>query len=1039
MRAIIKGRWLIAILWVVLAAVLFITAPNMAQLTKEKGQISVPEEYPSSYADQLLKQMSENGDAEESIVLVFQEKNLVKEREASLKKAIEILEKDKDLHVEDITSYFEANKDIKQQMLSKDETTLLVPLTYDSNKIQASVFQERVKEKLKNLNLTYEMTGQPFIDNDVLTSSQEGLKKTEYITIGFILIVLVLVFRSAVAPLVPLLTVALSYLVSQSIVAYLVKYVDFPLSTFTQIFMVAIMFGIGTDYCILLLSRFKEELSHGKDKIEAIMTTYKTAGKTVLFSGIAVLIGFTCIGFAQFQLYQSAVAVAVGVAVLIVALLTVVPFFMAVLGKVLFWPIKGDIAHPQSKIWETAGRFSFKKPLFSLLIVGIITLPPILMYKGTLSYNNLDEIGDKYESVSAFQTISDKFGPGEALPATVVVKTSDALDTNEGLIAIEKLSRVIEQTDGVSKVRSATRPVGKGLNDLYVKTQAEQLNTGLDQSHVGLAKIEDALTKMSQSIEEQTPQIKSSGKGINQLITGTESVQSGIQNVEKALRQLKDGIDQNKKGVSAIKEEIKGAKKELTDQVAQVNQQVALYQTISKELKAALSQVDTSSSAAADVKALISQANQQFSTLEKQIPQVKENESYQAIKESYNELSATLKEGASQADSYAKQAKDAKKQLESADAFIAKASEQQAVFTKQINQLIDGLEQVENGLDQTAKGQGQIADKMPELENGAGKIIDGQKQMKDKIGSFGDDLTKLTDGLNASVDGLKEISSGLMGAGDYLDELKNAPDQDMAGWFIPKDVLNNKAFKQVFDSYMSDDRTLTKIDVILEKNPYGNEAMSTIKEVEASLKRALPETNLKDASFGVAGVTSMNADLKQMSDQDFNKTVLYMMIGIFLILVILFRSLVMPLYLVASLILTYFTAIGVTEFIFIHFFGYPGINWAVPFFGFVILMALGVDYSIFLMERFNEYRTKDIQMAMTESMKNMGSVIMSAAVILAGTFAAMLPSGVLSLLQIGTLVLTGLLLYALIVLPLFVPVMVKLFGSANWFPFKRKE
>ncbi|MGY5190519.1 UNVERIFIED_CONTAM: MMPL family transporter, partial [Bacillus amyloliquefaciens DSM 7 = ATCC 23350] len=74
--------------------------------------------------------------------------------------------------------------------------------------------------------------------------------------------------------------------------------------------------------CILLLSRFKEEIAHGKDKIEAILITYKTAGKTVLFSGIAVLIGFTCIGLAQFQLYKSAVAVAVGVAVLIVALLT---------------------------------------------------------------------------------------------------------------------------------------------------------------------------------------------------------------------------------------------------------------------------------------------------------------------------------------------------------------------------------------------------------------------------------------------------------------------------------------------------------------------------------------------------------------------------------------------------------------------------------------------------------------------------------------------------------------------------------------------
>ncbi|WP_146941410.1 MMPL family transporter, partial [Bacillus licheniformis] len=341
MRTIIKARWIIAALWIAMAAVLFITAPDMGQLTKEKGQIAVPEGYPSSYANKLLEQMSKDGDTNKSVVVVFQDKHLLPNREAALKKAITTLEKDSSLHVSDITSYFNADEDIQKQLLSKDRTTLLVPVTFDANKISAAEFKAKVNEKLKTLKLDYEMTGQPLIDDDVMTSSQEGLKKTEYITVGFILIVLILVFRSAVAPFVPLLAVALSYLVSQSVVAYLVKYADFPLSTFTQIFMVAIMFGIGTDYCILLLSRFKEEIARGKDKIEAILTTYKTAGRTVLFSGIAVLIGFTCIGFAEFQLYKSAVAVAVGVAVLILALLSIVPFFMAVLGKVLFWPVRG--------------------------------------------------------------------------------------------------------------------------------------------------------------------------------------------------------------------------------------------------------------------------------------------------------------------------------------------------------------------------------------------------------------------------------------------------------------------------------------------------------------------------------------------------------------------------------------------------------------------------------------------------------------------------------------------------------------------------
>jgi RND superfamily putative drug exporter len=139
------------------------------------------------------------------------------------------------------------------------------------------------------------------------------------------------------------------------------------------------------------------------------------------------------------------------------------------------------------------------------------------------------------------------------------------------------------------------------------------------------------------------------------------------------------------------------------------------------------------------------------------------------------------------------------------------------------------------------------------------------------------------------------------------------------------------------------------------------------------------------------------------------------------------------------LILTYFTAMAMNEAIFVNLLGYTGISWAVPFFGFVILVALGVDYSIFLMDRFNEYKDLSVPEAMLISMKKMGTVIISAAIILGGTFAAMMPSGMLSLLQIASIVLVGLLLYAFVILPLFIPVMVKNFGKANWWPFSRSE
>ncbi len=286
------------------------------------------------------------------------------------------------------------------------------------------------------------------------------------------------------------------------------------------------------------------------------------------------------------------------------------------------------------------------------------------------------------------------------------------------------------------------------------------------------------------------------------------------------------------------------------------------------------------------------------------------------------------------------------------------------------------------------------------------------------------------------MDGLDEISNGLTSAQDYLSSLSRSGNQ-ATGWYIPDDALESDEFQQSLDAYMTKERTITTFDVIFAENPYSTDSMVKVAEIEAAIERSTEGTALEGSDYGIGGVTSINHDLEGISNADYSRTVLFMLIGISIILIILLRSIIMPIYLVASLILTYFTSMGMTEAIFVNILGYPGINWTVPFFGFVILVALGVYYSIFLMDRFNEYNELSVKEAMILSMKNMGTVILSAAVILGGTFDAMYPSGVLSLLQIATVVLTGLFLYSLVLLPLFVPVMVKLFGDANWLPFKR--
>ncbi|MFC0186837.1 efflux RND transporter permease subunit [Fictibacillus aquaticus] len=1042
MSSLLKMKWFVFAAWVAVVAVLVTTAPNMVDLVRDKGQINVPDGYSSSYASELLDEMAkQDKDAKgSSVALVFHEKDKLNEQDlASIQTGIKNLEDNKEkLGITSIVSHFN-EKELKKQLVAKDGKTVLALVTVDGKDRPAAEISEDLYDAIKDVNVNHYYTSSWMIDEDVVMSSQEGLKKTEYITLIFILAVLFIVFRSFVAPFIPLITVGLSYITAQSIVAFLVDQWNFPLSNFTQIFLVAVLFGIGTDYCILLLSRFKEEMAHHESLADAIKATYKTAGRTVIYSGLAVMIGFAAIGFSQFKLYQSAAAVAIGVAVLLIALLTLVPFFMAVLGKKIFWPAKGSMEHKQSRLWAAAGTFSLKRPLASLLVVAAITVPFLATYDGDLSFNSLDEIGDSYNSVKAFNVISESFGPGESLPAKIVVKNDEPMDESQYLTTIEKISREVEKVDGVDKVRSATRPVGEELSDLYVSNQVDTLGEGLGKGNDGLKKISGGLSEASAKLSESEPKMKQTTDGIGELINGTNALKSGVTDLSGALNQIEQGIRDGSAGAG----DLTAGVQQIRTKTQEFSKGTQTLLTNYKEVEQGLGDLQKGYSDAQANLQVSSQAlaglSDNFSNLESAYPGINSNDDYNAIKGTVNQVSGgtnQLSEGLAKLNGGLTQSQNGLQQLNNN---LSQVAQGQQALADGLGQIESGLAELESGLVKLADGQGQVTAKMPEFTNGLSKIAGGQEQLKSGFGQLDGQLSQLTDGLDQSVNGIEQVSDGLDSANDYLETLSSSSDKEMAGWFIPQDVLNNKEFQQVFDNYMSEDRKYMTMDVVLSENPYSQDALTKVDDIEAAVDRAVKGTNLENADYGISGVTSIYSDLDEISASDYARTVVLMLVGIGIILVVMLRSFIMPLYIIASLILTYYTAMAITETVFVNILGFSGINWAVPFFAFVILVALGVDYSIFLMDRFNEYKELTVQKAMLEAMKNMGTVIISAVVILGGTFAAMYPSGVGSLLQIATIILSGLLLYAFIILPLFIPVMVKTFGKANWWPFMPGE
>ncbi|MEC1653190.1 MMPL family transporter [Bacillus vallismortis] len=882
MRAIIKFKWAIAAVILALTVILSLFSPNVTELANQKGQAQLPADAVSEKANAILKQAGEDNNSI-SMVLTL-DHALKKDTEDQLQTMIDKIKKIDG--VEGVTSPLTAEKEVKDQLISKDKKTVLVPVTITGSDKKAEKIADDMYKVVPD-DVTAYITGASLINQDFAHSSEEGLKKTEVITVCLIIGLLLIVFRSVVTPFIPIVVVGFSYLISQSILGILVYNVDFPISTFTQTFLVAILFGIGTDYCILLLTRFREELANGYDKKEAVLIAYRTGGKTLFISGFAVLIGFSALGFAKFAIFQSAVGVAVGVGILMIILYTLLPLFMVTLGEKLFWPSKKVLSHSDNKLWAFLGRHSVVRPFLFIVITVIITLPFILAYDDQISFDSTAEISSDYQSVKALEAIKDGFGEGKAFPINVIVKGDKELTTADTIPYLGNVSKAIEKVDHVDSVMTITQPTGDTIKDLYIDKQLNSVSDGLDKTAKGITDVQSGLTDIE--------------NGLNQMAGQTGSASDSSSG---------------------------GSLGDAADGLGKINQQLQL---VSKQ---------------------ISQTGNTAQTVQ-----------------------------------------------------------QLTAISGQLGQIQTGLEQA----DQQLSGQ------------------------QAQAGTLTESLKKLAGGVKSANDGLTKISDGMSASSDMLENMGKSSSVRDTGIFIPDQVMKDKGFKKSIDQYSFADGKGVKLSVVLDSNPYSEQAITTINQIKKAVANEVDGTPLEDAQIVYGGVTSVNADLKELSTADFSRTMVIMIIGLFIVLTILFRSMIMPIYMIASLLLTYYTSISITELIFVNGLGNAGVSWAVPFFSFVILIALGVDYSIFLLDRFKEEVHLGIEQGVIKSMSKMGSVIITAAIILAGTFAAMMPSGVNTLMQVASVIIIGLLLYGLVILPLFMPAIIVTFGEGNWWPFRRKK
>ena len=349
------------------------------------------------------------------------------------------------------------------------------------------------------------------------------------------------------------------------------------------------------------------------------------------------------------------------------------------------------------------------------------------------------------------------------------------------------------------------------------------------------------------------------------------------------------------------------------------------------------------------------------------------------------------------------------------------------------------LRTISSGLRRAIGGLGQLDDGLVQIDRGLAKLGPGLQDGSIGVAKTVDGAGKMIDGLDQIVPGLQRLRAGLA-EGAARVRASGIGDIASAGnlGLTPALVDSIAGLRDRLSFFISPDQRTTRLFVTLAQEPYAAESLDAITLMRQQARFALNKTPLAGAPVLATGAAAFFDDIRTLSSRDLRTIIIAVLIGIFVVLALLLRSIVAPTYLIITVLLSLLATLGLTTFFFQIVAGQPGVAWWLPPFLFVMLVALGADYNIFLMSRIREeaavYTTAD---ATARGLALTGHVITSAGLILAGTFGALLFAPLRSLQQYGFAVTVGILLDTFVVRSLLVPSIAVILGRHNWWPSRR--
>jgi len=466
---VVRFRWLIVVAWFAGTVAAVALLPSLASQVNDNNGAFLPASAPSNQAATLAEPLiGQVNHTEIPVVAVTTGASLSTADGVALKASLATLAR--------------VPTTLSVQYLSVSPDERAAELLYTSS---VSPFNESVVTKLvDHLDSALSRVAMPgdlhvYLAGQIATnaaSQQQSAKQSKEIqdaSVLFIVALLFIIFRSVLAPLVTLLPAAMVLLMSGSFIGALGSAGVLQVSFFTQILLIVLILGAGTDYGLFLVFRTREELLAGTEPKAAVVHAVRRVGESITASAATVVVALLTLLFASFGLYHDlGVPLALGIATMLLAGLTLLPALMAIFGRALFWPTKTQPRAAEFGVWGRITARLIRRPVRTL-ICGVLVLGGVALFAlGFVPSGFGGDVAAPAGSSAATgnAALEAHFPEASANPTNVVMRFATSVWRNPGELAVATTQ--LRQSGYFTALSGPLNPAGatlttSQLSDLY--------------------------------------------------------------------------------------------------------------------------------------------------------------------------------------------------------------------------------------------------------------------------------------------------------------------------------------------------------------------------------------------------------------------------------------------------------------------------------------------------------------------------------------------------------------------------------------------